>query len=318
MSSDDRSTPSSESESLVPVPDSLGCVFSVVCGLWRTSVRACSAFERLTLSYLTFLNLLIVIFHCNLPQAPIFFLGHLALAIAVIALAGAARDSSHQLLFFLRHWYPLALFLFFFEELRYLVHLVFPGWFDHWLIRFDYALFGMHPTVWIEQFATPGRSEFFQFCYMTYYLYPVIPGGMLYRRRDLRAFWVLMTATAAAYYAGDVISILFPIEGPYHTVAALQRVQLNGGTATAAISWIEAWGRVHGGAFPSAHVSGSCVAILTAWKRRRWLFWVLLPFFCAMLVATVYGRYHYVADVVAGLLVAVIAFQIASRAMQER
>jgi len=277
----------------------------------RAALQACGPFEWLTLAYLAFLNLMILLFHRNLPGAPFFLLGHLALATAIVALAVAARKSGHPVLFFLRHWYPLALFLLLFAELHYLVHLVLPGWFDPWLIRFDYALFGVNPTVWLEQFASAWLNDLMQFAYMTFYLYPVLLGGVLYRRRELHAFWVVFTGTAVAYYLGYAVSILFPIEGPYHTLAALQQVELDGGIFTATINWIESFGRVHGAAFPSAHVSGSFVVMLGAWRFRRWLFWLFLPFFLLMLVATVYGRYHYVADVFAGLLAGAIGFGVA-------
>jgi hypothetical protein len=46
-------------------------------------------------------------------------------------------------------------------------------------------------------------------------------------------------------------------------------VALNGGFSTALIEAIERYGRVHGAAFPSAHVAGSMVAILCAWRYRR-------------------------------------------------
>jgi membrane-associated phospholipid phosphatase len=60
------------------------------------------------------------------------------------------------------------------------------------------------------------------------------------------------------------------------------------------------------------------VAILASWRYRRWLFWVCLPFFVCMCVATVYGRYHYVADVLAGLAVGAIGFSLGTRLMQRK
>ena len=61
---------------------------------------------------------------------------------------------------FWRHWYPHLFFLFCFEELGKFVHLVTPGWQDAKLIAADYWLTGVHPTVWLEQFATPVRNDF--------------------------------------------------------------------------------------------------------------------------------------------------------------
>lgn len=41
---------------------------------------------------------------------------------------------------------------------------------------------------------------------------------------------------------------------------------------------------------------------LAARRYRPWLFWACLPFFICMCVATVYGRYHCMADVLAGIV----------------
>lgn len=271
---------------------------------WREAVGACGPFEWVMVGYLALVNLLIVAFRHNLPRAELFLAGHWALAGAIVLLAWAAARWPHPALRFVRCWYPLAMFLFCFEELHYLVHLIHAGWLDHWLIRFDYALLGMHPTVWLQQFASPALNELMQASYMTYYFYTVVLCGALYLHGEWPAFWRVMTASAAAYTTGYVISIVFPIESPYHALAALHTVELHGGFFASLIEWIERYGRVHGAAFPSAHVSGATVAMLGAWHYRRRMFAAFLPFYLLMLVSTVYGRYHYVADVLAGLAVA--------------
>jgi membrane-associated phospholipid phosphatase len=50
------------------------------------------------------------------------------------------------------------------------------------------------------------------------------------------------------------------------------------------------------------------VALLAARRYKPWLFWICLPFFLSMCAATVYGRYHYIADVLAGIVVGAIAW----------
>ncbi|MCL4524329.1 MAG: phosphatase PAP2 family protein, partial [Acidobacteria bacterium] len=214
---------------------------------------------------------------------------------------------------FARHWYPFALFIFFFEELHYLVQLIFPGWFDRWLIAFDFSLFGTHPTVWLERFGAPATNDLMAFFYLTYYLYTVVLAGVLYAKKEVRAFWIVMTATATAYVMGYFIALAFPVEGPYHTLRALQQGPLEGGAVTALMGFIQRFGRVHGAAFPSLHVAGAFVALLGARQFARRLFWIFLPLFAAMCVSTVYGRYHYVADVFGGLVVGAVGFWIAER-----
>jgi membrane-associated phospholipid phosphatase len=280
--------------------------------------RACGAFEWLSLAYLAWMNTVLLIFHRNITQAGLYVVLHCWVALAIICLAWAAAHSKSKIVQFARHWYSLALYLFFFEELGRLVHLIFPGWFDRWLIDLDFRFAGVHPAAWLAQFSNPVLNDFMQFAYMTYFLYLVILPAILYAAKDRLAFWTVMVSTAVANYFIYVVALLFPIESPHFSLPALESKPLAGGAFTSTINFIERFGRVHGGAFPSAHVAGSVVALLGAWRYRRWLFWVWLPFFICMCVATVYGRYHYVADVIAGIAVGAAGYSAGTRLIERR
>ncbi len=207
---------------------------------WREALDACGAFEWVALAYLGLTGALILVFRHNLPGAQvhssviaglIWFAGQAGVATLIVALSWTTQRRSSAVLRFVRHWYPQAFFLFCFEELHYLVHLVFPGWFDRWLIGFDHSLAGVHPTVWLEQFARPALNDFMQMAYLSYFFYLPILAGILYARGEVRAFWAVMTSSMAAYTIGYLISIFFPVESPYHSLAALQRVESDASTA---------------------------------------------------------------------------------------
>jgi len=270
--------------------------------------RACGAFERVTMGYLGWMLAVLCLFHRNIPHAGRYFAIHCAIAAGILALAWIGARSENRAWQFARHWYPLALYIFFFEELQGLVHAIFPGWFDGWLISFDYKFAGVHPAAWLARFATPALNDFMQFSYMTYFLFLVILPAILYAQGKRAAFWTVMVSTAIAHYSVYVIAVLLPVESPYFALASLHLAPLSGGAFTSVIEFIERFGRVHGAAFPSAHVAGSMVAILAARRYKPWLFWICLPFFSSMCVATVYGRYHYVADVLAGIVVGAIGW----------
>jgi membrane-associated phospholipid phosphatase len=301
---------------------------------------ACGAFEWVALAYLVISIALTAGFAENLGH-PVKLIGVQALVAAMILVlcrveAGSggreAWDKRRQewtatnvgptatqkFWHFWRHWYPHLFFLFCFEELAKLVHLVTPGWKDARLIAADYWLTGVHPTVWLEQFATPGRNDFMQFAYLTYFTYLLIVGGVLYYRRDWRGYWSVMTYSAAGYAIGYVIAIFFPIKSPWFSMAGAWHGPLQGGPFTAAINFIEHFGRVRGAAFPSEHVAGSVAALWGAWRHRRWLFWVMAPLVACMCVATVWGRYHYVADVFGGMVTGTLGYVIGSWLMKTR
>jgi len=288
---------------------------------------ACSAFEWVALGYLGLSSALVVIFAKNLEHPVRVLLVQAFAASIILALCGTQgrigfRESlrptaAQRFWHFWRHWYPHLFFLFCFEELGHLVHLVSPGWRDAKLIAFDYWLTGVHPAIWLEQFATPARNDFMQFTYITYFTYLLALGGILYYRKDWRAYWSVMTYSAVGYAIGYVIAILFPIESPWFSMAGSWHAELRGGPFTALINLIEHYGRVRGAAFPSEHVAGSFAALWGAWRHRRWLFWVMLPLVLCMCFSTVYGRYHYVADIFAGMITGTLGYVLGSWLMKE-
>jgi membrane-associated phospholipid phosphatase len=280
--------------------------------LWCVSrekiLHSFGAFEWVTATYFLWLNAMIVLFHRNLPHPGRYCGTHLAILAVMATVALAASFSANRALCFVRDWYPLPLFLFSFEELEGLVHLVFPGWFDRYLIHFDYNFAGVHPSVWLAQFETPALTEVMQFAYMTYFLFLLLLPAVLWTARDRAAFWTVMVSTAIAHDLVYAVAVIFPVESPYYSLAALGRKPLVGGVFTATVGIIEHFGRVHGAAFPSAHVAGSTVAVLAARRSRPCLFRIFLPLYLLMCLATVYGRYHYVADVLAGVAVGAIGW----------
>jgi membrane-associated phospholipid phosphatase len=65
-------------------------------------------------------------------------------------------------------------------------------------------------------------------------------------------------------------------------------------------------GALLGAAFPSSHVAASAIPWYYTWRwypRHRWWMTTLFVLLC---MSTVYCRYHYVVDVLAGLLLAAL------------
>jgi membrane-associated phospholipid phosphatase len=67
---------------------------------------------------------------------------------------------------------------------------------------------------------------------------------------------------------------------------------------------------IHSSVFPSAHVSSALSAawgLLAAIPKRRWIGWLMFAYGILVAVATVYGRYHYAVDGIAGIAVSLVA-----------
>jgi membrane-associated phospholipid phosphatase len=66
-----------------------------------------------------------------------------------------------------------------------------------------------------------------------------------------------------------------------------------------------------GGTIPSLHCANATVIWLMAYRYHRPSFWVLSPVILSLYVSTVYCRYHYVTDSVAGVALALAVWAIA-------
>ena len=305
-------------------------------GAWA----ACGAFEWIALGYLALSCVLIALLPENLAH-PMKLIGVQAVVAGVILVlcrveARAAKRGvlnnearrgtdgnvcptlAQKFWHFWRHWYPHLFFLFCFEELAQLMTLVTPNWQDAKLIAFDHWMTGVHPSIWLEQFVTPGRNEFMQLAYLTYFVYLVVLGGILYYRREWKAYWSVMTYSMVGYSIGYIIAMFFPIESPWFSMAGTWKAPLDGGAITATINFIEHYGRVRGAAFPSEHVAGSIAVLWGAWRFRRWLFWVMAPLVFLMCVSTIWGRYHYIADIFGGIVTGTLGYVIGSWVMKRK
>lgn len=209
---------------------------------------------------------------------------------------------------FLHDWYPLGMFIICFEEVSRLSFLARDRWQDQYLLTFESRLFSVPPTVWLGQHGSWLLKEVLEIGYFSYFVLLMIVGGVLYAREDKRPFRQVMDATVLAYMVCYVVFILLPMEGPAHTLAVQQNFPLPGaGPFHWIVQTIQSNAGVHGNAFPSVHVAGGVVSLFFAWKYAPKLGLALTPLVFLLCIGAVYDRYHYVSDVIAGIVVGVLA-----------
>lgn len=174
--------------------------------------------------------------------------------------------------------------------------------FDTSLIAMDHALFGVHPTVWMEQLISPARSALLQFAYLSYYFLPLLLGVVLIAKGRFNDFEEVLFGILLCFYLSYVGYLLVPAIGPRFALNHLQTVDLQ---LTPFIEGIQ--DALNGleknktDAFPSGHTAVSLMCFYYAWKKQeRTLCLVLTPLVAGLILSTVYLRYHYVVDVFAG------------------
>lgn len=225
---------------------------------------------------------------------------HCALAAAIVLLAMNAHRS--KVIRFLHDWYPLAMFIFSFEEIARFAHVLVPHWQDAGIIALEQRVFSTSPNSWAKH-GSRLLSEIIDLGYFSYYpLFPVV-AGCLYARKDRRPFHHLVLAAVWMYLISFCVYIAFPVEGPRRALPGFHAPP-PGKFFGALVRAIQSGAGVHGNALPSSHVA---LALLCALSAHKWLprlspfVWTSL---CLISLGAVYDGYHYVSDVLAGLLVA--------------
>jgi membrane-associated phospholipid phosphatase len=174
--------------------------------------------------------------------------------------------------------------------------------FDGVLASVDYAIFGAHPTVWLERFVHPVMVEVFTWAYVSYFFAPVALGIVLYRA-DASRFAEMISVGVAVWTISYLGYFLVPALGPRYELAHLQTVQLPGALLAGALRDImNSMERVAHDAYPSGHVAIAIVVIAYSVRWTVRLRWVLVPMMLMLILSTVYLRYHYVVDVLSGFV----------------
>src|SRR5512145_2934376 len=268
---------------------------SVDCARWTT---------MLTASYLAITGALIGILGTAVPGRAWLIAVHLTLS-AVLLILNRARPSAGILRVIL-DWHPLMLFPFLYKEVEVLAAAIGDWRLTAAIPAWESALFDGQPSLYLsERLAFVPLSEYLHFCYLSYVI--VIPSVAAYWYVSGRqaAFGELLLMLSTVLLGSYLFFVLLPVDSPYYLSPRLGP-PLSGHFFFDLVHQMSARGGARGGAFPSAHVSGAVVVSLVAWHHQRRLAYLLVPIAGSVMIATVYGRFHYVLDTLAGAALAIV------------
>jgi len=260
--------------------------------------------DLLTLSFLGLLSGLAVFSAPGNPSWAELLATYAALSVAILAAAlyrtrvGPAKKGFH--LSVVTTVISLATI---FNSLGELIAGIHATTFDTHLIAIDHAIFGVHPTVWLERLINPLLTGLLQFAYISYYFIPISLGVVLIARGRFGEFEEVLFGILLCFYLSYVGYLLVPAIGPRFTLSHLQTGDLQVSPFIETIQdALNALEKNKTDAFPSGHTAVSLMCLYYAWKEReKKLFAVLIPLVTGLLISTVYLRYHYVIDIIAGI-----------------
>lgn len=233
----------------------------------------------------------------------LFFIVGLVLVRGELLRDGLAKSFLYRVVIYA----PVQLSYFFFREL--LPHIN-PGALDQELYALDLTLFGVEPALVFDRMVTPATTEWFAFFYFGYFFVlalHVIP--IQFFSRDQRLVGEFALGMLLVFCIGHTGYMLVPGFGPYQAFAHEFQSSFPRGL------WLDlVMDTVHSGGaqkdiFPSLHTAGPTFIALFSYRFRHRLpftfTWPLVAFYALnIIIATMFLRWHYLIDVVAGLVLA--------------
>jgi membrane-associated phospholipid phosphatase len=259
--------------------------------------------DLLTLSFLLLLSCITVVSAAANPTWIRLLITYGLLAMSIVAAASyRTKVSPAKKGFFLSVGIVVLAVSLVFNSLGPLIAGIHAATIDPFLIAVDHRIFGVHPTVWMERLISPALTALLQFAYISYYFIPLSLGIALIARGRFEEFEEVLFGILLCFYLSYVGYLLFPAIGPRFTLSHLQTGGLQFSPFIESIQ--EALNNLEKNktdAFPSGHTAVSLMSLYYAVKMgEKKLVTVLIPTVAALLISTVYLRYHYVIDVIAG------------------
>lgn len=269
------------------------------------------AADWIMIFYQIFVTITIIFHYSKVPYAQYFLIYHVLVILFLLWLPGTENQSVWK---WLKIWNPILIIATNFTELHYVIHNVNPIDWDNALIQLDYYLFGVHPTIWIEKWAHPLLTEYLQFIYTTFYFLPIVLAIILYCKKEYAKFDYFIFVIVFGYYAFYIGYFLVPAVGPRFTLDHLQNEPLNGVWISEELRHIlDRLENTQRDAFPSGHTEITLLTMLYAWRYSKAYFWVMLIIGTSLIFSTVYLRYHYVIDLIAGILLFILVEALAPK-----
>ncbi len=213
-----------------------------------------------------------------------------------------------------RDWFPfLAILLMYYSLWGDATHLLVPHDRDRELIILDQRLFGFQASLALQRFITPPLTAWMEFSYFFHIMNIPIVACFVYLCRPRARFREMMSGLMVISFLGLLGYLLVPAIGPMYTLRDLYTIPLSQPISifNQQLELMD-FARIHRDVFPSMHVAISFLVWLYALRNSRALFWLLSPLILSLWVSTIYLRYHYLIDVVAGLFLAPASFLLAN------
>ncbi len=279
--------------------------------------------DVLVIVFFGILSLINIVFAPRIPYWWIMVMINCITSVLVCWLGYARAKTGLRILRDIHEWYIAPLVFFSFKELYYMIKPIHMGRdYDDLLIAIDRWTFRVNPTEWLHHFTHPVLTEVLMIAYTSFYFLFLIVGYEFYKQKQIDYFLFFMFTIMYGFFLSYLGYFFLPAVGPrftLHDFATLDQ-DLPGLVLTPYLRWFVNVGEsiplnvpsaismagTQRDVFPSGHTMMSLVLMYLSARWKVKARYIVYGVGTLLIIATVYQRYHYVIDLVAGFFFAVV------------
>jgi membrane-associated phospholipid phosphatase len=219
------------------------------------------------------------------------------------------------------YWYIVPVVLITFKELYFMIKPIRIFDHDQMFIAIDRWLFGTDPTHLLSQISTPVLTEILQIVYGMFYLLPILLGLFLLRKKRYVAMDFAVFILVYGFYLSYLGYFIWPGIGPRFTLHNFNTINqdLPGLFLTNFLRDLVNSGEsippgtlnpadvVQRDIFPSGHTMMTLIVMYLSVRLKSRSKYFFVPIGTLLIFSTVYLWYHYVIDLIGGLLFMIFA-----------
>jgi len=282
----------------------------------KALINHLKSFDVVVIAFCLVLSLLNIIFNSGIDSWKIWIFVNAGVIIITFLIAYLEAKYDNQFWNSIHYWYVVPIVLLTFKQLYFMIHPIRIYDYDYIFISIDRWIFGTDPTHLLYKIANPFLTELLQIVYGLFYLLPILLGLFLLRKKRYVAMDFSVFIVVYGFYLSYLGYFILPGIGPRFTLHDFSTInnQLPGLFLTNFLREIVNTGEsipygtlnpadiVQRDIFPSGHTMITLIVMYLSVRLKSRSRYFFVPIGTLLIFATVYLWYHYVIDLIGGLL----------------
>jgi membrane-associated phospholipid phosphatase len=283
---------------------------------FKSFIKSLKAYDLVVVVFYIFLIIMNIIFHDKIKYTSTWLLVNIGVIVFAFLISFLEDKQNLKLWRIIHYWYIAPLIFLTFKQLYFMIKPIRGQDFDWLFIRIDHWIFGANPTQVLDKIAFPLLTEILQIVYSMFYLLPIILALVLLNKRKYLALDFAIFSIVYGFFLSYLGYFALPGIGPRFTLHNFSQLdtQLPGLFFTKYLrdfvnlgesitpSTINPAQFVQRDVFPSGHTMITLIVMYLSLRLKSRSKYFFIPIGSLLIFATVYLQYHYVIDLVGGLI----------------